>query len=288
MTDQVTKGDESSRESLLITSKIHLQPITLLWGAGISGGMSSAKASQERGFDREPMTYGIALELNHCNQTRGNDGDCWLKLKRPLPLIDECVDSHYQAFQRAFHREWLHERGRKLRELFRFLGWAWLVGVVVVLPQLGRKMVCRPLWDVVGAGQRTGREYLSWRTARSLQPTCGPIIGWVRSQAVARKWFVCRLLSWTQRVHFLLWLQRQSPGRDVIGKSYKIQELPCRVPSKVDVYQLIGSAAHLIKTEWIQRKKNKAECRPSKNWDGCGDYLNIMPGSQTHKQKWQK
>ena len=174
MTDQVTKGDESSRESLLITSKIHLQPITLLWGAGISGGMSWAKASQERGFDRgEPMTYGIALELNHCNQTRGNDGDCWLKLERPLPLIDECVDSHYQAFQRAFHREWLHERGRKLRELFRFLGWAWLVGPgwcgcgpTTTWAQDGVPAPLRRGWG--GAKDREGVSFLAhWRAVCS-------------------------------------------------------------------------------------------------------------------------
>ena len=166
MTDQVTKGDESSRESLLITSKIHLQPISLLWGARISGGMSWAKASQERGFDRgEPMTYGIALELNHCDQTRGNDGDCWLKLERPLPLIDECVDSHYQAFQRAFHREWLHERGRKLRELFRFLGWAWSWLVWLwSYHNLGARWCGGPFETWLGRGKGQGVEYLSWRT----------------------------------------------------------------------------------------------------------------------------
>ena len=31
------------------------------------------KSITRKGFDRGPMTYGIALELNHCNQTRGND-----------------------------------------------------------------------------------------------------------------------------------------------------------------------------------------------------------------------
>ena len=210
MTDQVTKGDESSRESLLITSKIHLQAISLLWGARISGGMSWAKASQERGFDRgEPMTYGIALELNHCDQTRGNDGDCWLKLERPLPLIDECVDCHYQAFQLAFHREWLHERGRKLRELFRFLGWAWSWLVWLwSYHNLGARWCAGPFETWLGRGKGHGVEIFLGARARSLQPTCGPIIGWVRSQPVARKWLVCRLLSWTQRVHFLLWLYK--------------------------------------------------------------------------------
>ena len=122
-----------------------------------------AIAAQERVLP-ERMTYGIVPASK--TQSSRSDGrklnDSGWKLERPLPLIDQCADGplHFDEVP-SFQWEWLHdERGRKLRELVSD-SWAGRGPTTRGTPG-ARFYSGRPLWDVVGAGQRTR---LSWRTS---------------------------------------------------------------------------------------------------------------------------
>ena len=111
-----------------------------------------------------------ADDLWHCARTQSLQSDA-RKRRRLLTEAGTAVTfnrrvrwSPLTGFSTRFSSRMAARAWQKAPGVVQILGLGVvLVGVVVVLPQLGRKMVCRPLWDVVGAGQRTRSRDLSWR-----------------------------------------------------------------------------------------------------------------------------
>ena len=184
------------------------------------GWMRGATAAEERVLP-EPMTYGIARASK--TQSSGPDGrklnDRGWKLERPLPLIDrQCADPSLLFPVRMI----LHnERGRKLRES-RILG----LGVVhQVQPREALRAQDSTLAGrfetLLGRGKRTR---LSWRTSAQSAADMRSERR-VSSQLLGEPLLLSRRAPLGQRMHFLVWLKRQSSGRNAFMKPFEMSEL---------------------------------------------------------------
>ena len=185
------------------------------------GWMRGATAAEERVLP-EPMTYGIAPASK--TQSSGPDGrklnDRGWKLERPLPLIDrQCADPSLLFPVRMILHD---ERGRKLRELGVSDSWAGRGPLVQPREALRAQdsTLAGRFETLLGRGERTR---LSWRTSAQSAADMRSERR-VSSQAVVGEPLLCRQAP-QQRMHFLVWFQRQSKGRNALMKPFEVSEL---------------------------------------------------------------